>query len=193
MNICVFCSSSNAVKNCYFDEAQELGKIMGSRNHSLIYGGANVGLMHHLATTIKENGGHVTGIIPQKIFDKALAAINDNELIVTPTMDERKSLMRDRSDAFIALPGGFGTLEEILEVITLKQLDYHRKPVVFVNTNSFYDDLFAQFEKSYTEMFARENYRKLFRIVNRSIEAIDYIENYLHEELGAKWFHVPGK
>ncbi len=148
MNICVFCSSSNALDTFYFEEAYELGKRIAENGHRLVYGGANVGLMHHVADTVLKFKGTALGIIPQKIFDRNLGANYIDELVITNTMDERKAIMRDRSDAFIALPGGFGTLEEILEVLTLKQLDYHRKPIVFVNTHGFYNDLFAQFEKS---------------------------------------------
>lgn len=104
---------------------------------------------------------------------------------------DRKFKMRELSDAFIALAGGFGTLEEILEVITLKQLGYHHKAIVFINTNGFYDDLFRQFEKSYDEKFAKENYRKLYFIANDSTEAMNYLINYIPEETVNKWFEVP--
>jgi len=193
MKICVFCSSSNAVADIYFEVAHELGFLMASHDHDLVFGGANVGLMHCLAEAVQSGGKHITGIIPQKIFDKALATPYAHELIVTPTMDERKNLMRDQSDAFIALPGGFGTLEEILEVITLKQLDYHRKPIVFLNVNSYFDHLFAQFEQSYAENFARENYRKVYHIATDPKGALGYIESYIHQDLGTKWFNVPQK
>jgi cytokinin riboside 5'-monophosphate phosphoribohydrolase len=193
MNICVYCSSSNAVADIYFDTASKLGHLIGGKGYSLIYGGANVGLMEQVAKTVKEYNGKIVGIIPQKIHDKQLSSDHPNELIVTPTMDERKAKMRDMSDAFIALPGGFGTLEEILEVITLKQLDYHRKPIVFINVNGFFNDLFAQFEKSYIENFAKENYRKLFALVETAEEAIDYILGYHYEDMGPKWFNVPSK
>lgn len=193
MNICVFCSSSNAVDDVYFSDAQTLGKLIAQKNHSLIYGGANVGLMEHLAQTVKNNNVKITGIIPQKIHDKTLSSELPNELIVTQTMDKRKTLMREKSDAFIALPGGFGTLEEILEVITLKQLEYHNKPVVFINTNNFFNHIFDQFEKSFTENFAKENYRKLYFIANTPDDAIEYIEKYKHIDLGQKWFKVPQK
>jgi hypothetical protein len=193
MNICVFCSSSNAVDDVYFSDAQTLGKLIAQKNHSLIYGGANVGLMEHLAQTVKNNNAKITGIIPQKIHDKTLSSELPNELIVTQTMDKRKTLMREKSDAFIALPGGFGTLEEILEVITLKQLEYHNKPVVFINTNNFFNHIFDQFEKSFTENFAKENYRKLYFIANTPDDAIEYIEKYKHIDLGQKWFKVPQK
>ena len=193
MNICVFCSSSNAVNNCFFEQTNQLGKIISNRNHQLVYGGANVGLMEHLAKSVSKNNGNVIGIIPQKIHDNNLSSSFVNELIITSTMDERKRLMREKSDAFIALPGGFGTLEEILEVITLKQLDYHQKPIVFLNTNNFFNSLFEQFEVSFTEKFAKENYRKLFTVVQTPEEAINYIENYKFEDLGNKWYIVPDK
>ena len=98
-------------------------------------------------------------------------------------MQERKAKMRELSDAYIALPGGFGTLEEILEVITLKQLDYLGGPIVFVNTNGFFDDLLKQFEKSYHENFAKENYRKIYFVAKNPAEAIEYILNYEPENL----------
>ena len=120
MNICVFCSSSNAVDDVYFAEAKELANLIVQGKHNLVYGGANVGLMDALAVDVLKGNREVIGIIPQKIFDRDLAAKHVTELVVTETMDKRKSLMRDRSDAFIALAGGFGTLEEILEVLTLK-------------------------------------------------------------------------
>jgi hypothetical protein len=192
MKICVFCSSSNAVDNNYFTAADELGLLIAQNQHTLVYGGANVGLMEHVAKTVSKNKARIIGVIPQKIYDKVLASSLPDEMIITPTMDERKRKMRDMSDAFIALPGGFGTLEEILEVITLKQLDYHRKPIVFINTNNFYGHLIQQFEKSYTDLFAKENYRQIYAIVNTPKEAIDYINSYVHHELDEnKWFNVP--
>jgi cytokinin riboside 5'-monophosphate phosphoribohydrolase len=193
MNICVYCSSSNAVADIYFDTAKKLGNLIGENGHSLVYGGANVGLMEQVAISVKAFNGKIIGIIPQKIHDKQLSSNHPDELIITPTMDERKALMRSMSDAFIALPGGFGTLEEILEVITLKQLDYHRKAIVFINVNGFFNDLFTQFEKSYNENFAKENYRKLFASVDSAEEALNYILKYQYEDMGPKWFNVPSK
>jgi uncharacterized protein (TIGR00730 family) len=193
MNICVFCASSNGIDEVYFRNAEQLGKLMAENNFGLVYGGANVGLMEHLAVSVKVNGGKAIGIIPQKIHDYELSSSIPDQLIVTETMDLRKSKMREKSDAFVALPGGFGTLEEILEVITLRQLDYHQKPVVFLNTNGFYDDLFRQFEKSFNESFAKESYRSLYYIASTPNEAIDYIKNFSPKDLGTKWFKVPQK
>lgn len=193
MKICVFCSSSNAVDQIYFEHAEQLGIQIGIRGHSLIFGGANVGLMEHIAKAVSQNKGHITGIIPQKIHDNKLSSSHPDEMIITPTMDARKNLMREKANAFIALPGGFGTLEEILEVITLKQLNYHQKPIVFINTNNFFNALFEQFEHSYVESFAKENYRKMYHVVNKPIDAISYIETYQHEPVDLKWFKVPEK
>jgi uncharacterized protein (TIGR00730 family) len=140
-----------------------------------------------------KNGAKTIGIIPEKLRDFNLASDHAHEIIVSGDMMERKFKMRELADAFIALAGGFGTLEEILEVITLKQLGYHHKAVVFVNTNNFYDDLFRQFEKSYVEKFAKENYRKLYFIAQNAAEAMDYILNYKPEEIVNKWFEVPNR
>jgi len=108
-------------------------------------------------------------------------------------MHNRKVQMRDISDAFIALPGGFGTLEEILEVITLRQLEYHTKPIVFINTNHFFDNLFKQFEVSYNEMFAKDIYRELYFVALNAAEAMEYITKYVPVVLDSKWFQVPEK
>jgi hypothetical protein len=137
------------------------------------------------------NGAKTIGIIPEKLRDFNLASAHAHEIIVSGDMMERKFKMRELSDAFIALAGGFGTLEEILEVITLKQLSYHNKAVVFINTNGFYDDLFKQFERSYEEKFAKENYRKLYFVAENSLEAMNYIREYKPEEMVNKWFEVP--
>ncbi len=193
MNICVFSSSSNAINEVYFHEAEQLGKLIANGNHTLINGGANVGLMEAVTISASLSGGKTIGIIPEKLIDRSLASANSHEVIVTPDMQNRKVRMRDISDAFIALPGGFGTLEEILEVITLRQLEYHTKPIVFINTNHFFDNLFKQFEVSYNEMFAKDIYRELYFVANNAAEAMDFIANYIPVVLDSKWFQVPEK
>ena len=193
MNICVFCSSSNAISDVYFQEANKLGTLIGEGNHILINGGANVGLMEAVTIAASKAGAKTVGIIPEKMIHRSLASNNSHEVIVTPDMMERKARMRELSDAFVALPGGFGTLEEILEVMTLRQLSYHTKPIVFVNTNGFFDDLFRQFERSYNEMFAKDVYKKLYFVANTAEVAFDYILNYEEVELDSKWFVVPKK
>lgn len=193
MNICVFSSSSNAIHYIYFEEAENLGKLIAKGNHTLINGGANVGLMEAVTIAASKAGAKTIGIIPEKLIGRSLASENSHEVVVTSDMQERKSRMRDMSDAFIALPGGFGTLEEILEVITLRQLSYHTKPIVFVNTNHFFDHLFKQFEVSYNEMFAKEIYRELYFVAANAQEAMEYITGYVPFELDSKWFQVPVK
>lgn len=193
MNICVFCSSSNALDNIYFSEAKSLGRMIARNKHTLINGGANVGLMEAVTIAAAREGGKTIGIIPEKMIERSLASNHAHKVIVTPDMMERKAKMRELADAFIALPGGFGTLEEILEVITLRQLDYHQKPIVFINTNSFFDNLFLQFERSYTENFAKELYRELYFVCASAEEAISYIENHQPRKLDEKWHIVPEK
>ena len=193
MNLCVFSSSSNAIPEIYFEEARKLGQLIGESGWNLIYGGANVGLMHVCAESAREYGSKTVGIIPELIHAHRLSNPNDHEQIITPNMRERKYLMRKRSDAFVALPGGFGTLEEILEVITLKQLNYHNKAVVFINTNGYYDSLLEQFEKSYRETFAKESYRQMYFVASNSVEAVHYLLQYQPAEPLSKWFIVPDK
>jgi cytokinin riboside 5'-monophosphate phosphoribohydrolase len=191
MNICVFSSSSNAIPDVYVNDAIDLARLIGQAKFCLINGGSNVGLMDVVTREAGIFGAKTIGIIPEKLRDFNLASIHAHEIIVSGDMMERKSKMRDMSNAFIALAGGFGTLEEILEVITLKQLGYHDKAIVFINTNGFYDDLFRQFEKSYEEKFAKENYRKLYFIAQNSAEAMSYLSNYQPEKTVDKWFEVP--
>jgi hypothetical protein len=193
MNICVFSSSSNAIADIYVSEAIDLARLIGQSGFCLINGGSNVGTMDVITREAGKNGAKTIGIIPEKLRDYNLASIHAHEIIVSGDMMDRKFQMRELSDAFIALAGGFGTLEEILEVITLKQLGYHHKAVVFINTNGFYDDLFRQFEKSYDEKFAKESYRKLYFVAENSAQAMKYLKDYQPEETVNKWFEVPGR
>jgi len=193
MNVCVFSSSSNAIPEIYFEEARNLGNLIAASGWNLIYGGANVGLMHACAEAARVGGARTVGIIPELIHAHRLSSPDDHEQIITPNMRERKYLMRKRSNFFVALPGGFGTLEEILEVITLKQLNYHNKAVVFINTNGYYNPLLEQFEKAYNETFAKESYRTMYHVASNSLEAITYLKQYTPSEPSSKWFNVPNK
>ncbi len=193
MNICVFSSSSNAISDIYFEEARKLGHLMGKGNHTLVNGGANVGLMEILTIAASKAGAKTIGVIPERLKERSLTSDNSHEVIVTRDMQERKAKMREISDVFIALPGGFGTLEEILEVITLRQLSYHNKAIIFINTNNYFDHLFKQFEVSYNEMFAKKIYRELYFVANDSGEALEFAANYVPVELDSKWFKVMGK
>lgn len=191
MKICVFASSSNALNPIYTNEAIKLAGLIGQNGQTLVNGGANVGLMHLMLEEAKQKGAHTIGIIPEKLKGHQLVSEHAAELHITIDMMERKALMRNLSDAFIALPGGFGTLEEILEVITLKQLDYHNKPIIFLNTNGFFDDLLRQFERSFSENFAKESYRELYFIANTATEAMQYLSDYIPPTPINKWYKVP--
>lgn len=192
-NICVFASSSDALNDVYKNEALTLAQLLAQHQLGLVNGGANVGLMEEMLLEAQLRGAFTIGVIPEKMQQVNLVSTHLNELIISSDMKERKAIMREHSDAFIALAGGFGTLEEILEVITLKQLEYHNKPIVFINTNGFYNDLFRQFEKSFNEQFAKPIYRSLYYIASNAADALQYILNYTEEIRPTKWFEVPNK
>jgi cytokinin riboside 5'-monophosphate phosphoribohydrolase len=187
-NICIYCSSSSAIDEKFFTEAGNLCRILSENGYNLIYGGGKLGLMGHCAAIFKRMNRHVTGIIPEKIHNKGITLEGIDELIITETMSERKSIMIEKSDAYLALPGGFGTLEEILEVITLKQLGYHGKPVIFYNSSGFYDFLIKQFEHIYNEKFAKDIYHDYYFISDSAEEIIEYLNNYKHKAGIDKWF-----
>ena len=155
--ICVFCGSNSGKNPSYMNFALKLGEFMVKNSVSLVYGGGSYGLMGAIATSMMERGGHVTGIIPE-LLNEPVGHKNISELIVVKTMHERKSLMYDMSDAFICLPGGIGSLEELLEVFTWLQLGYHSKPVLIFNLLGFYDNLLKQFEVMVQEGFLRESH-----------------------------------
>ncbi len=187
-NVCVFCASSPHVAQPYYDAAQDLGKLLGERGHTLVYGGTNNGLMGVLARAVKASGGRVIGVIPQQMLGHDIDFRDADETIVTETMAERKAQMERRGDAFVALPGGFGTLEELSEVITLKQLLYVSGPIVLVNVNGYYDRFLDHLEYMYETGFAYDVYRTLYHIAATPQEALAYIETYKGDgDLPKKW------
>ena len=175
MQICVYCAASNHVAEAYFAAARELGAGMAQRGWSLIYGGGGVGLMGAVAETVRAGGGKVIGIIPQALLDREQAYLQADDLIVTTTLRERKQLMDDHADAFVTLPGGFGTLEEVLEILTLRQLAYHDKPIVLVNTGGYFDPLLTMFERVFEQGFANERFRAMYRVVDSSEAALQLL------------------
>ncbi len=139
--ICVYCGSGPGINPAFIDAARKLGTAMAKNGIGLVYGGGAVGLMGAIAKAVKENGGHVTGIIPEFLMSRERAAMGIDDLVVTRDMHERKRLMFERADAFVALPGGVGTLEELVEQLTWVQLGRHKKPVVLANIEGFWDPL----------------------------------------------------
>lgn len=185
--ICVFASSSNKIDEVYFNDAKKLGDLIVQNDFDLVYGAGCVGTMLTIAAAVKSKGKKVYGVIPKRLTGIGVDWKECDEYIVTECMASRKKRMRELSDAFIAIPGGFGTLEEICEVITLKQLGYHSKPIVFLNTNNFYSNLLEQFETFYEQNFAKTESKGLYYIAKTPKEAIDYIINYKVTEPVAKW------
>lgn len=188
MNITVFCSSSDAVDPAFFEVARELGEAMAVREHTLIYGGTNVGLMGELARAAHEARGRVVGVIPGYLADRGIAYEKCDDLVVAPDLRERKAIMESQADAFIVLPGGFGTLEETVEIITLKQLQQHKKAVVILNANGFYGPLLTLFEHFYEQHFAKPASRTLYHFSPTVEDCFRYLDSYVPTVVPTKWF-----
>lgn len=185
--IAVFCSSSSRIAPHYFAAADDFGQRLADRGWTLVYGGSDVGLMGAVARAAKAGGGRVIGVIPEMLHARGIAYAEADELIVTPDLRQRKAQMAALADAFVALPGGVGTLEEILEVLALKDLSCHHKPVVFLNTAGFYDRLAALFEQLYHEGFSRPALRHLHTFVPDVPALMAYLEAYQPPDVPRKW------
>ena len=157
--ICVYCGSNSGSRPSYTKAARDMGLALTQRGLELVYGGGRVGLMGALADSVLAAGGHVIGIIPQSLAAREVGHHGLKDLRVVNSMHERKALMAELADAFIALPGGFGTLEEISEVLTWAQLGLHRKPYGFLNVEGFYDSLLSFFDHAVAENFIRAVHR----------------------------------
>ncbi len=181
--ICVFASSSNFLDEIYYKEAKELGRLLGQNGYNIVYGGSNLGLMWACASQVKEFNGKITGVMPEKLHNMGVFTKGCDEFIITPGMRERKAKIDQISDAVIAVAGGFGTLEELSEMIVQKQLGYNKKPIIILNTNGFYNKLIEFFEVIIDEKFANKNIRHYYYIANTPEEALEYLKNYTPAEL----------
>jgi uncharacterized protein (TIGR00730 family) len=159
--LCVFCGSSSGRRAAYTEEARRLGQTLAERGLGLVYGGGHVGLMGALADAALGAGGSVVGVIPQALVDKELAHPGLTELRVVDTMHERKALMADLADGFIALPGGFGTADELFEILTWAQLGLHARPIGLVNVDGFFNPLLAWLDHTVQEQLVRPEHRRL--------------------------------
>jgi len=159
--ICIFCGSSSGRRSVYEQAVQHVGRLLAVRGIELVYGGGNVGLMGTLANACLESGGRVIGVIPQSLVDKEVAHTGLTELRVVRSMHERKFLMAELSDAFMALPGGYGTWEELFEMLTWSQLGLHRKACAILNVNGYYDALLKMADNAVDEGFLRSANRDL--------------------------------
>jgi uncharacterized protein (TIGR00730 family) len=186
-NICVFSSSSDAVAPEYFEAAREVGALIARKQMTLVYGGGKIGLMGAVASAAHRHGGKVVGVLPRYLRKQEVAYEAADELIVSKDLRERKTIMEERADAFVALPGGFGTLEETLEILTLKQLGQHVKPVVFLNTADFFRSLLGLFEQLYHERFTRSEHRALYHVAASPGDVFAYLETYRPPRPEPKW------
>lgn len=178
LRICVFASSCNYLEKIYYEEAATLGKLLGEANFDMVYGGSKLGLMWACAEALKNSGGKLYGVMPQKLEDFGTSSKICDEFFLTSGMRERKAKMDELSDGVIALPGGFGTLEEVSEIIVQKQLGYNNKPIIFINTNNFYDKLFEFLDEIIYQKFAHKKSKDLYYIAKSPSDAISYLMNY---------------
>lgn len=176
--VVVYCASSAHIEEVYFDAARQLGKILAQNNITCITGGGKQGLMGAVNDSVLENGGIVKGIIPQFMVDSGWCHPQLSERVVTESMHERKFLMAKHADAAFALPGGFGTLEELAEILTWKQLGLYKNPIVILNVNGYYDPLLAMFDKMIREKFLHPDYRNMWQVVDSPGEVMDCLQNF---------------
>ncbi len=186
-SICVFCASSESIDEVYRETAFDLGRRVGTLGIDLVYGGAAIGLMGCVARGVHENNGRVVGVLPEIFKKKDIEYSEADELIITKNMRERKGVMDDRSDAFIVLPGGIGTLEEAMEILSMKQLKLTAKPLVFINTNQFFTSLLSHLQEMVDLKFAKAETMELFAIRPEAESALDYILNYTPPKIRNKW------
>jgi uncharacterized protein (TIGR00730 family) len=183
--VCVFCGSSFGLNDTYKIEVEQLAGLLAEREIELVYGGGNSGLMGTLAHAVMVNGGKATGIIPRKINDR-VEHLELTDLIVVDTMHERKALMYERADAFIALPGGIGTMEEMFEVMTWNQLGYHTKPLGLFNIDHYYDPLYEMLQHMHREGFVKKEHIEQTVIEDRSSQLLEKLET-LEMKTHDKW------
>lgn len=175
-NVCVYCGSNEGAHPVYVETAQAFGRILGENGVGLVYGGASVGLMGHIARATLEAGGHVTGIVPQNLPPKEVPYSGVQELIKVKTFHERKMLMFERSDAFVALPGGVGTLEELVEQVTWVQLSHHNKPVVIADIDGYWQPLIQLFEQMRQLGFINSSLDISYNTARRAEDILPIIE-----------------
>jgi uncharacterized protein (TIGR00730 family) len=178
-SICVYCGSSNGARPAYYEAARRIGIDMAEAGVRLVYGGGDVGLMGAVARTVIDHGGQVTGIIPTFLKRRERMLTEVEDLIVTKDMHERKRLMFERADAFVALPGGVGTLEELVEQLTWAQLGQHKKPIVMVNIDGFWTRLLGLIDHMREEGFIRPEMAVSYAVVDRAEEVIPTIRKAL--------------
>ena len=187
-SVTVYCSSSSQLAPVFVHAAAELGRTLAANDWRLVYGGNDVGMMGVLAGAVRAAGGRVVGVTPQLFMDKGVADHACDELHVTACMRERKGLMERRGDAFLTLPGGLGTFEEIFEIIVGKQLGYHAKPIALLNVGGYFSPLLAMIDHGIEQHFIKTASRDLLFVAGAVEEAVAYFKSYQPPELADKWF-----
>ena len=190
--VCVFAGSSAGVRPEYMAAATDLGRVLGARGIGLVYGGARVGLMGAVADAVLTGGGAVIGVIPRALVEKEVAHSGLTELRVVTTMHERKALMADLSDAFIALPGGWGTLDEFFEILTWAQLGLHRKPCGLLNAQGYFDRLLAFLDHTVDQGFVRREYGALLAVSDGPSTLLDALRAQTPPAV-EKWIDVASR
>ena len=174
-SVCVYSASSTKIDEVYFNAARQLGQLLAKRCIRLINGAGSIGLMRSVADAVLENGGEVNGVIPKFMVEQGWHHTGLSKLVEVESMHERKQLMADLSDAVIALPGGCGTLEELLEIITWKQLGLYLNPIVILNTNGFFDPLLDMLTRAIDENFMRRQHGEIWHVATTPEEAVELI------------------
>jgi len=186
--VCVYCASSTQVKPSYFDATDRLSKLLAAAKLSVVYGGGSMGLMGQLADSTLAAGGRITGVIPRFMCDVEWNHTGLTELVLVQTMHERKEKMAMMADAVVALPGGCGTLEELLEVITWKRLGIFTKPIVIVNIEGYFDALVSMLDRAVDEHFMRHEHRQMWEVVETPEEVLSAIYNSVNWDENARSF-----
>ena len=173
--VCVYCGSKTGSNPAFAEQSKKLGKALASNSIGLVYGGGSVGLMNEIANAALSRGGQVHGVIPQHLYDLEVAHENLTALHITDTMHERKAMMAELSDAFIALPGGFGTFEELMEAITWLQLDIHAKSVIILNIDGYYDKLIDFIDQAVVNGFITNGNRDSLKVADNVDQCLEYL------------------
>jgi uncharacterized protein (TIGR00730 family) len=184
---CVFCGSSPGARPVYTEATEDLGMLLARNGITLVFGGATVGLMGRLADTVVSEGGEAIGVIPQALVDREIAHLGLTDLHVVETMHERKQKMADLADAFVALPGGLGTLDELFEIYTWAQLGMHRKPIGLLNVEGYFDGLTGFLEHAVAERFLRDDHREMLIVEEEPAQMLQRLENFDPASLTPKW------
>lgn len=175
--VCLFCGSGVGVNPSYLAEAKSLGSQIAGRGWGLVYGGTSIGLMGAAADAALAGGGEVIGVLPQALQDREIAHRGLTQLHLVGSMHERKALMASLSNAFVALPGGYGTLDELFEIITWAQLIIHSSPCILINTDGYYDSLLRFLDRAVSEEFVRPANRSLLHVAGNTAEALEWLEH----------------